>query len=112
MPSINPEYTPIQPELSDPDESDRYQPAQNHKRWPGTTYSINLLLVIALFVSVMTNLVLSLLHWPLQELKLQGKDATRYGMGTAMVLGRHCSLRKPASRRRLQLPIPSRRPIR
>lgn len=86
MPSKTQGYTPIQSENADIEEDEQYRQAQAHETWPSATYNINILLLIALFVSVTTNLVLSLLHWPLKDVSAHTDHATLYGEEAPTVL--------------------------
>ena len=70
---------PLHDESLDSGDEEHDIPPLPNRLWPNPLYHINLILFIALFLSVATNFVLGLLIWPLEQGATQDKHESSYG---------------------------------
>ena len=79
MPSKTKGYEPLQSE-HDTNEDEQYKLPQPRSWTHRRVYTINFILIIALSLSIITNFVLGLLHWPLKGIRPQIEYASLYGI--------------------------------
>ena len=80
MPKGTKGYSPLQPEGTDSIEDEQDLSSLPQRLWPNPVYHMNLILFIALFLSVATNFVLGLLQWPTYHPDTLHDHTSPYGM--------------------------------
>ena len=79
MPGEGDGYAALQDQSLNTIEEEDHQLSLPQRLWPNPVYHINLVLFIALFLSVSTNFVLGLLKWPIDDLETQHNHRSEYG---------------------------------